>query len=344
MMTDLRNLTYEQLEELIIRMGHERFRASQIFGWIYKGTKDFRKMHNLPDVLLQELEKDHAIGTLENRDMQLSSDGTRKFLFGIPGGDAIESVLMEYDYGNTACISSQAGCRMGCIFCASQILGLTRDLTAGEMISQIMDMEEATCQKVNNVVVMGTGEPLDNYEELSRFLDIMTDKRGRAHSARAITVSTCGIIPKMKKMTEDHPVVNLAISLHAGTDKTRARLMPINRKYGIEEVVDAARGHAEATGRRVSYEYALIRDVNDTREEIDALISLLRQSLCHVNLIPLNSVAESPLMPTDGEKAKIIRDRITEAGIPASIRRKMGTDIAGACGQLRLEKSKISIE
>ena len=334
-------MTQKEMSGLAQSMGQPAFRGKQLFGWIYKGKRDFREMKNLPGVFIQSLEEKCVIDPLtllECRESQ--TDGTKKYLFGLDGSSAVETVFMKYKYGNSVCISSQAGCRMGCAFCASGMDGLDRNLTAGEMISQIMDVEADTGENVGHVVVMGTGEPFDNYDNLAKFIRLINDKDGKNLGMRNITVSTCGLVPVIDRFAEDFPQVNLAISLHGTTDERRGAIMPIDRKYPIADLIDAARRYTEKTGRRVTFEYALIHGENDSNADMDNLCRLLRGMLCHVNLIPLNQVEETGFRTSGRHRAEECMDRLESRGIPATVRRQLGADIDGACGQLRLEKLK----
>ena len=344
-MKDLRNLTLSEMEELAAGSGQPRFRGRQLFGWVYKGKTDFREMKNLPEVFVNALEGQWSIDPLEVlKARESKTDGTKKFLFGLKDGNAIESVFMKYKYGNSVCISSQAGCRMGCAFCASGIDGLVRDLTSGEMISQVMDVERETGEKVNHVVVMGTGEPFDNYESLSSFIDNINDNNGMNLGMRNITVSTCGIVPMINRFADDFPQVNLAISLHGTNDELRSSLMPIDKRYHLDELMKACRDYTEKTSRRITFEYALIHGVNDSDDNAAELCRLLKGMLCHVNLIPLNEVTETGFT-TSGRGRAMEMQRILEGrGIPVTVRRQLGADIDGACGQLRLENIKKTIE
>lgn len=340
-MINLRDMTQKEMSGLAQSMGQPAFRGKQLFGWIYKGKRDFREMKNLPGVFIQSLEEKCVIDPLtllECRESQ--TDGTKKYLFGLDGGSAVETVFMKYKYGNSVCISSQAGCRMGCAFCASGMDGLDRNLTAGEMISQIMDVEADTGENVGHVVVMGTGEPFDNYDNLAKFIRLINDKDGKNLGMRNITVSTCGLVPVIDRFAEDFPQVNLAISLHGTTDERRSAIMPINKKYPLREVIDAARRYTEKTGRRVTFEYALIHGENDSNADMDSLCRLLRGMICHVNLIPLNQVEDTGFKSSGRHRAEECMDRLESRGIPATVRRQLGADIDGACGQLRLEKLK----
>ncbi|MGN1382054.1 MAG: 23S rRNA (adenine(2503)-C(2))-methyltransferase RlmN [Eubacterium sp.] len=344
-MRDLRNLTEAEMQDLAKEAGQPAFRGRQLFGWVYKGRTDFREMTNLPEVFTAWLEENAELDSLKLLAHQQSkTDGTQKFLYGLKDGNAVETVFMKYKYGNTVCVSSQAGCRMHCAFCASGINGLVRSLTAGEIISQLLDTERETGEKISRIVVMGTGEPFDNYEQISRFIRILHEKDGRNMSSRNITVSTCGLVPGIQKFSEDFPQVNLAVSLHAPVSSLRDELMPVNHSYPLEELIPACRAYTEKTGRRITFEYALIRGKNDTDEMIGKLIHLLRGMLCHVNLIPLNEVSETGLLTSGRKRAEEIQKRLEESGIPATVRRQLGADIDGACGQLRLKAQKQSDE
>ena len=336
---DLRNMTKEELAVFAEGLGEKPFRGRQIFKWVQGGADSFDEMTNLPGKLRERLKECACIGKPQVLKRQDSKDGTVKFLFGFEDGNAIESVFMKYKYGNSICVSSQAGCRMGCTFCASGKLGLARNLTAGEIISQILLAEKETGEKVNHIVVMGTGEPFDNYDELSRFLNIMNDKDGLGIGMRNITVSTSGLIPVIGRFAEDFPQVNLAISLHAPTDEVRSSMMPVNNKYPISDLIAECRKYTEKTNRRITFEYAVVKDINDRDEDVARLADLLRGMLCHVNLIPLNEIEESSgsLKAGSRERAIEIADMLEKRGVAATVRRSLGRDIDAACGQLRLK-------
>ena len=337
MKTDLKDLTMKELENYLERLGEKKFRAKQIFSWIYKGAGSFGEMTDLSLELRQKLEENAEIKRLRILKVQHSEkDGTRKYLFGLEDGNSIESVFMKYKFGNTVCISSQAGCRMGCSFCASAINGLQRNLTAGEMADQILSIEKDTGEKAGNIVVMGTGEPLDNYENLSGFIGNINDKSGLNIGMRNITVSPRGLIPKMLDIAKDFPQINLAVSLHAPNDSIRNKLMPISRRYPMDELLKACRRHVELTGRRITFEYALVRGVNDSDRNGEELADKLRGLNCHVNLIPLNRVAETGLYGTERADAERFLALLEKRGIQVTIRRELGSDIDAACGQLRL--------
>ena len=339
--TDLLGMTIEELKAFAAEMGEKPFRGKQLYGWITKGVTDFDDMTDFSVSLREKLKERACVGRMEVLEVQKAADGTRKFLFGLEDGDAIEGVFMKYHYGNSMCISSQVGCRMGCAFCASGLDGLVRNLKAGEMMQQILLAERETGEHINHVVVMGTGEPFDNYEELSRFLKLIHDPAGRNMSYRNITVSTSGIVPMIKRFGEEFPQVNLAISLHRLTDEGRSRLMPVNKAYPLDMLLDAAREHASKTGRRITFEYALIKGENDRDEDVALIRKRLGGMLCHVNLIPLNEVAETGFSGAARKRAEHIAGELEATGIPCTVRRELGSEIDGACGQLR-SKRKLS--
>ena len=318
-MKELRNLTFEEMETLAAEAGQKKFRGRQLYEWIYKGKTDFREMKNLPEVFIRGMEDEWRIDSLELLRIQKSkTDGTQKFLFGLGDGEAVESVVMKYKYGNSGCVSSQRG------------------LSPGEIVSQVLDVERETGETVNHIVMMGTGEPFDNYENVARFIRLMNDRRGRNLSMRRITVSTCGLIPGIRRFTEDFPQVNLAISLHAPSDELRSRLMPVNRSYHLDELIRACREYTEKTKRRVTFEYALIRGINDSDRHAEQLANLIKGMLCHVNLIPLNQVDETGYTTAGRGRALEFMRYLESCGVTATTRRQLGADIDGACGQLRL--------
>ena len=349
-MINLKDLQLQELENFIKELGEPKFRAKQVFGWLYKdtgksngssggpgGVTDFDQMTNVPKALREKLAERASLGILEPLQVQVSKlDGTRKYLFGLEDGNAIESVFMKYKYGNSICVSSQAGCRMGCRFCASGMDGLRRNLTPGEIIGQLLAAEKDTGEKINHVVVMGTGEPFDNYENLSAFLRLLHAPEGLNLSYRNITVSSCGIVPGIMDFGEDFPQVNLAISLHAPNDEIRSSMMPVSRAYPMDQLLEACREYTKKTSRRITFEYTLVKGVNDQPHHGEELANKLRGMLCHVNLIPLNAVQESGLHTTERKDAEQFRDLLEAKGIPATIRRELGDDIDGASGQLRL--------
>lgn len=340
MKTDIKSLTMKELEQYLERLGEKKFRAKQIFSWIYRGAGSFGEMTDLSLELRMKLEENSEMKRLRILKVQNSEkDGTRKYLFGLEDGNSIESVFMKYKFGNTVCISSQAGCRMGCSFCASAINGLQRNLTAGEMADQILSIEKDTGEKVGNIVVMGTGEPLDNYENLFRFITNIHEKSGLNIGMRSITVSTCGLIPRMLEIANDLPQINLAVSLHAPNDAIRNKIMPINRRYSMDELLKACSTHVAMTGRRITFEYALVRGLNDSDKNAEELAARLRGLNCHVNLIPLNRVDETGLRGTERSDAERFLSILEKRSIQVTIRRELGSDIDAACGQLRLKNN-----
>lgn len=338
-MTYLKDFTIEELKEFFREMGEKPFRGKQVFKWMYRGAESFEEMTDLPKDLQRRLtEKANLVGAEIIRVQRSKRDGTGKYLLRLADGNAIESVFMKYKYGNSICVSSQAGCRMGCRFCASAIGGLDRNLSAGEMADQILAVQKDTGEKINHVVIMGTGEPFDNYEQVKKFIRLIHAEEGLNISLRNITVSTCGLAPMIETFGDELPQVNLAISLHGADNPTRSSMMPVNDAYPIEELLAACRNYTEKTGRRITFEYALVKGKNDTKQQIDKLIGLLRGMLCHVNLIPLNRVAETGLSGSNRKQAAEIAKYMEDRGIPATVRREMGADIDAACGQLRLSE------
>ena len=339
MKQDLLDLTIEEMKSFAAALGEKPYRGKQVFQWIYRGAAGFEEMTDLPKAFRARLAEEAFIGLPEVLEEQVDpADGTRKFLFGYPDA-AVESVFMKYSYGNSLCVSSQVGCKMGCAFCASALGGFQRDLTAGEMMGQVLAAQRASGQEINHIVIMGMGEPFDNYENVSRFLRLLHEPAGKNMSWRHITVSTSGIIPVMKRFGEDFPQVSLAVSLHRIDDEDRSRLMPVNRSYPVGDLLEAAREYTEKTGRRITFEYALIRGENDRPEDIEGLTRALRGMLCHVNLIPLNEIKESSgsLKAGSRERAIEIADMLEKRGVAATVRRSLGRDIDAACGQLRLK-------
>ena len=293
-------------------------------------------MKNLPAALRSRLEERFELVVLKPVEVKISAiDGTRKYLFALPDGNVIESVLMRYKHGNSVCISSQVGCRMGCRFCASTLDGLARNLRPSEMLEQVYRIGRDTGERVSNVVVMGSGEPLDNYDNLLRFIRLLTDERGLNISQRNITVSTCGLVPQMLKLAEEDLQITLALSLHASSDATRRQLMPVAKRYPLSEVLDACHTYFAKTGRRMTFEYSLVRGVNDSMEEAGALARLLKDQHGHVNLIPVNPIKERDFVQSERKTVEAFKNQLEKSGINVTIRREMGRDIHGACGQLR---------
>lgn len=335
----LKNMTIEEMREFLLSIDEKPFRGEQIFRWIYKGVQSFEEMKNLPKQLINKLREYAVFDNIEIVTVQKSaSDGTRKYLFKMPDGEKIEAVFMKYKYGNSICISSQAGCAMGCGFCASGIGGLKRNLQSWEMAAQLLAVQKDTGEEIRHIVIMGTGEPFHNYDNTARFLRLVNSDVGLNISMRNITVSTCGLTEGIRRFADDFPQVTLAVSLHAPTDEIRSLMMPVNNKYPINEVLSAVKEYTKVTGRRVTFEYALVKGVNDGMEHADILASRLKGLLCHVNLIPLNEVKETGLTGADRKHAAEFKKRLEQKGIPATVRRELGSDIDAACGQLRNKK------
>ena len=335
-MTDIKSMTIEELTGLMTELGEKPFRAKQIYSWLHEHlVTSYDQMENIPKSLRQKLEQ-YPITVLETLDVQISKiDGTRKYLFRLSDGNMIESVLMKYKHGNSVCISSQVGCRMGCRFCASTIGGLTRNLKPSEMLDQIYRIQVLSGERVSNVVVMGTGEPLDNYENLLRFIHILTEEGGLHLSQRNLTVSTCGLVPRMYELAEEKLSMTLALSLHAPNDQKRQELMPIARKYTMDEVLLACKNYFEKTGRRITFEYSLVAGVNDSDEDAREFAGRIHGINWHVNLIPVNPIKERSFVRSTRQAVENFKIKLEKCGINVTIRREMGSDIDGACGQLR---------
>lgn len=335
--TDIKSLNMTELAAFLMDTGEKRFRAKQIYEWLHvKQVDSFAEMTNLSKALREKLEKSCRITSLQKVQVQVSKlDGTRKYLFALGDGNLIESVLMRYKHGNSVCISSQVGCRMGCRFCASTLDGLVRGLTPSEMLDQIYEIGKDIGERVSNVVVMGTGEPMDNFDNLLKFIELLTDENGLNLSQRNVTVSTCGIVPKIRELADKKLSITLALSLHASNQKKRLELMPVANKYEIHEVIDACKYYFDQTGRRVTFEYSLVGGVNDTDEDARELASLIAGMNCHVNLIPVNPIKERDYVQSDREVVCAFQHKLEHCGINVTIRREMGRDIDGACGQLR---------
>ena len=348
-MKDLKSLNLEQLTEELLSIGEKKFRAKQIYSWIHEKLVDsFDEMTNLSKDLREKLKANYTLNSLEAVAVQTSKiDGTQKYLFRLHDGHVVESVLMRYHHGNSVCISSQVGCLMGCRFCASTIGGKVRDLTASEMLGQIYKIQKLSEERVHNVVVMGTGEPLDNYDNLVQFIKMLTDENGLNISQRNLTVSTCGIVPKIRQLAEEKFQMTLALSLHATTQEKRKQLMPIANKYDLKEVLDACHYYYEQTGRRITFEYSLVGGVNDTKQDAEELTKLIGKFPCHVNLIPVNPIKERDFVQPNKQECQAFRNKLEKNGINVTIRREMGRDIDGACGQLRksyLDQEKGEVE
>ena len=334
---DIKSLTLEELTEAIRQMGDKPFRAKQIYQWFHqKLVTDFDEMSNLSKSLREKLKEQFTLTALYPADVKISQiDGTRKYLFRLEDGNVIESVWMQYHHGNSVCISSQVGCRMGCRFCASTLDGLERNLTTAEMLDQIYRIQTLTGERVSNIVIMGSGEPLDNYDNVIRFLRMISDENGLNISQRNITLSTCGIVPNILRLAEENIQITLALSLHAPNDEVRKTLMPIANRYSLKEILPACQTYFEKTGRRLTFEYSLVSGVNDNLDEAKALTSLLKNMHGHVNLIPVNPIKERDYRQSDRKAIEAFKSYLEKNGINVTVRREMGRDINGACGQLR---------
>ena len=337
MKKDIRAYTYEQLAAEMEQIGEKKFRAKQIYEWLHVKLADsFEEMTNLSKALREKLEAEYEILPVKMLERQISKiDATNKFLFQLSDGNVVESVLMRYKHGNSVCISSQVGCRMGCRFCASTIGGLERNLSPSEMLGQIYQIQKITGERVSNVVVMGTGEPMDNYENFLTFVRMLTDEHGLHISQRNLTVSTCGIVPKIRELAMEHLQITLALSLHGSTQEKRKQLMPVANKYDLQEVLKACDFYFQETGRRVTFEYSLVHGVNDTQEDAEELIRILKSRNCHLNLIPVNPIKERSYVQSGRKAIEAFKGCLESKGINVTIRREMGRDIDGACGQLR---------
>ena len=335
--TDIKSLDYEELQQFMASLGEKPFRAKQLYEWMHeKLAADLDEMTNLSKELRKKLKETIDYTSLEVVERLVSGiDGTEKYLFRLSDGNVIESVLMRYHHGNSVCISSQVGCRMGCRFCASTLGGLTRNLKPSEMLDQIYRIQQVSGERVSNIVVMGTGEPLDNYDNLLKFIRLLTDEHGLNISQRNITVSTCGIVENIRRLANEKLQITLAISLHASNQEKRKELMPIAYKYDIHEVLDATRYYFGQTGRRITFEYSLVGGVNDTEEDARELSALVGDINCHVNLIPVNPIKERSYVQSNHAVIEAFKNKLEKNGINVTIRREMGRDINGACGQLR---------
>lgn len=337
-MTDISSLTYEELCEFMKTLGEPEFRAKQIFEWLSKGVLSFNEMTNIPETLRTKLENIAIIATITVRKKLIDRDHTIKYLFELCDGNLIETVVMNYKHGKSVCISSQAGCRMGCRFCASTLSGKKRNLTAGEMLLQVSYVNKEN--HISNVVVMGVGEPLDNYDNLIIFLKNLKDENGLNISHRHVSVSTCGLVPQINTLAKENFQITLSVSLHAPDDMTRNLIMPVNKKYNIKELMTACDSYFEKTGRRISFEYILIKNINDTFTHAEKLSKLLKGKNCHVNLIPVNHVEERNFLPSDKHSANHFLETLLKNHINATMRRTLGGGINASCGQLRSSEYK----
>lgn len=335
--TDIKSMTLEELKMEMERMGEKSFRAAQLYDWMHcKLASGYDDMTNIPLSLRKKLESEYPYVSLTPVEIQESRlDGTKKFLFSLSDGNVVESVWMKYKHGNSVCISSQVGCKMGCRFCASTLDGWERNLLPSEMLDQIYAITRLTGERVSNVVVMGTGEPMDNFENLLTFIHILTEEHGLHISQRNITVSTCGIVPKMRELADKGLAITLALSLHATTDEKRRELMPVANTYHMDELMEACAYYFEKTGRRITFEYSLVAGVNDTPEDAVQLSALAGPLNCHVNLIPVNPIKERNYRQSGQEEILAFKNKLEKNRINVTVRREMGRDIDGACGQLR---------
>ena len=334
---DLKSLNSSELIEYIESLGEKEFRANQLYQWMHeKLVTNFDDCLNIPAKLRESLKENAYLMALEPIRVQTSQiDGTQKYLFKLYDGNVIESVLMKYHHGNSVCISSQVGCKMGCRFCASTLDGCVRNLTPSEMLDQVYRIQSISGERVSNIVIMGSGEPMDNYDNVIKFLELINSEKGLNISLRNLTVSTCGLVPKIRELADLELQITLAISLHAPNDELRKTMMPIANKYSIEEIMDACRYYLDKTGRRISFEYSLVKGVNDTKECASQLIDLVHGLNCHINLIPVNPIKERDYEQSNKDAIMAFKNKLEKCGINVTIRREMGRDIDGACGQLR---------
>ena len=335
-MKNIKDYNLEELKQELANLGEKTFRAEQIFKWIFQEkVKSFDDMTNISLELREKLKKEYTICNFNILKKQESKDGTIKYLFDVLDGNAIETVLMSYHHGYSICVSSQIGCKMGCKFCASTGINFIRSLTSGEIVEQILAVEQDTGIRISNVVFMGIGEPLDNYDNVINAIRIINNPKGLNIGARHISISTSGLVPKIYKLAEENIPCTLSISLHATTNEKRSKMMPVNDAYPIEELIKACKDYIKKTNRRISFEYALAKDNNDNKEDAKELVPLLKGMLCHVNLIPINKIENGSFTKSSNENIMKFRDYLNDHGIVATIRRELGSDIDAACGQLR---------
>ena len=335
-MIDLKDIEYDELIQYLISIGEKKFRAEQIFSWLHKGVTSYDEMTNLSKATREKLEKETYVSTLKIREKYVSKiDGTVKYLFELPDGNCIESVVMRYHHGLTICISSQVGCRMGCRFCASTIGGLYRSLTAGEILNQVIFAQKDMGERISNIVMMGIGEPLDNFDNVIKFLHNVNHEKGLNIGYRHISLSTCGVVPMIYRLADEKLPITLTISLHAPNDEIRDTIMPVNHKYKIAELLEACRYYIDKTGRRMSFEYSLIHGVNDSMENAAELAKLVKDLHSHINLIPVNKVEERSFEKGSKADIRAFQEKLTAMGINATVRRELGSDISASCGQLR---------
>lgn len=342
MSKDIMSMTYGELAEVFSGKGLPGFRAKQVYQWLHcRLAASYDEMTDLPKALREQLAEEYPLNICTVAKKQVSAaDGTVKFLYALHDGDYIESVVMKYKYGYTVCVSSQVGCKMGCAFCASTLGGFKRSLTAGETLSQVYTAQRELGERVSHIVLMGMGEPLDNFDNVMRFIELVTDEKGLNLSMRNISLSTCGVVPKIEELMKKKLQLTLSISLHAADSGLRSKIMPINKKYDVDELLAVCRRYAAETSRRISFEYSMLAGVNDSDECARLLASKLRGMLCHVNLIPVNEVEESPFKPSSPERIERFTEILAGSGITATVRRKLGSDIEASCGQLRRKMNK----
>ncbi len=334
--TDIMSMTVPELQKLVEDLGEPKFRAKQLFSWLQSGISDFDEMTNIPISLREKLKESCYIAAVKIvKRLESKIDGTVKYVFSLYDGEYIESVFMKYEHGYTVCISTQVGCRMGCKFCASGLGGLVRSLTASEMLAQIMAASKDNGVRISNVVMMGMGEPLDNFENSVRFLELVSAEEGLGIGMRHISLSTSGVVSGIKRLKEYNLPITLSISLHAPDDEMRNKIMPVNKKWNVKELIEACREYQNVTTRRISFEYALIEGVNDSDECAEKLARLLKGIMCHVNLIPANPVKENSFKKPDKNKILHFKQQLISRGINATVRRTLGADIDASCGQLR---------
>ena len=338
---NLKSMTQPEIGAVLKELGQPAFRAKQVYTWLHKGVRSYDEMTNLPKSLRDVLAETYPICAPEVvRKQESQKDGTIKYLWKLSDGNCVETVLMRYHYGNTVCISTEVGCKMGCAFCASTLGGLVRKLEPFEMLDQVLFTQVDSGLPIGHIVLMGIGEPLDNFDNVMRFLELVNSQDGMNISMRHLSLSTCGLVPGIDKLAEKKLQLTLSVSLHAPTDEIRNTIMPVNKAYPTEELLAACRRYYDKTGRRISFEYAMINGVNDTEEAAKILLKRLRGMGAHMNLIPLNHVEESPLKPSTKQAVKRFQEILEEGGIPATVRRTLGGDIDASCGQLRRKYTK----
>ena len=337
----LRSMTEPELRQVLTKLNQPAFRAKQLFSWLHKGVRSYEEMTNLPKALRDALQQEYPLLPPEVvRKQESKLDGTIKYLWKLHDGNCVETVLMRYHYGNTVCISTEVGCRMGCAFCASTLGGLVRRLEPREMLEQVLFTQVDSGLPISHIVLMGIGEPLDNFDNVLRFLELVNDENGMNISMRSISLSTCGLVPKILELAEKKLQLTLSVSLHAPTDEIRNTIMPVNKAYPVEQLMEACRAYYKMTNRRISFEYAMINGVNDTPEAAKTVLKLLKGLPAHMNLIPLNHVEESPLKPSTRKAVRQFQEILEAGGVPATVRRTLGGDIDASCGQLRRKYTK----